>query len=98
MFTFVEKMHIINNSTEPLFSVASLDYGLEVNTEKSKYVFTSREHQAERHYNKKVVFKSIANCRYFGLILANKVDRNGTVVKVLCYKSEGRWFDPRWCH
>jgi len=18
--------------------------------------------------------------------------------KVLCYKSEGRWFDPRWCH
>ena len=24
--------------------------------------------------------------------------RGGTVVKVLCYKSEGRWFDPRWCH
>ena len=22
-------------------------------------------------------------------------DRGGTVVKVLCYKSEGRWFDPR---
>ena len=21
-----------------------------------------------------------------------------TVVKVLCYKSEGRWFDLRWCH
>ena len=21
----------------------------------------------------------------------------GTVVKVLCYKSEGRWFDPSWC-
>ena len=21
-------------------------------------------------------------------------DRGGTVVKVLCYKSEGRWFDP----
>jgi len=20
-----------------------------------------------------------------------------TCVKVLCYKSEGRWFDPRWC-
>jgi len=20
------------------------------------------------------------------------------VVKVLCYKSAGRWFDPRWCH
>ena len=25
-------------------------------------------------------------------------DRGGTVVKALCYKSEGRWFDPRWCH
>jgi len=25
-------------------------------------------------------------------------DRDGTVVKVLCYKSEGRWFDFRWCH
>ena len=23
-------------------------------------------------------------------------DRGGTVVKVLCYRSEGRWFDPRW--
>ena len=25
-------------------------------------------------------------------------DRAGTVVKVLCYKSEGCWFDSRWCH
>jgi len=24
-------------------------------------------------------------------------DRGSTVVKVLCYKSEGRWFDPIWC-
>jgi hypothetical protein len=23
-------------------------------------------------------------------------DRGSTVVKVLRYKSEGRWFDPRW--
>jgi len=22
----------------------------------------------------------------------------GTVVKVLCYKSGGRWIDRRWCH
>jgi hypothetical protein len=22
----------------------------------------------------------------------------GKLVKVLCYKSEGRWFDSRWCH
>jgi hypothetical protein len=25
-------------------------------------------------------------------------DRSSTVVNVLRYKSEGRWFDPRWCH
>ena len=25
-------------------------------------------------------------------------DRVSTLVKALCYKSEGRWFDPRWCH
>jgi len=25
-------------------------------------------------------------------------DRGSTVVKVLYYKSGGRWFDPRWCH
>ena len=24
-------------------------------------------------------------------------DRDSTVVKVLCYKSEGRRFDPSWC-
>ena len=27
-----------------------------------------------------------------------KGDRGGAVVKVLCYKSEGRWFDSSWCH
>jgi hypothetical protein len=25
-------------------------------------------------------------------------DRGSTVVKVLRYKSEGRWFEPRLCH
>jgi len=25
-------------------------------------------------------------------------DRGSTVVKLLCYKSEGRWFNPSWCH
>ena len=25
-------------------------------------------------------------------------DGGGTVVKVLFYKSEGGWFDSRWCH
>jgi len=25
-------------------------------------------------------------------------EHDSTVVKVLCYKSEGRWFDTSWCH
>jgi len=32
------------------------------------------------------------------IISSVKADRSSTVVKMLCYKSEGRWFDPRWCH
>jgi len=32
-----------------------------------------------------------ADYNYYG-------DRGSTVVKVLCYKPEGRWFDPSWCH
>jgi len=28
---------------------------------------------------------------------SNVVDRGSTVAKVLCYKSDGRWFDPSWC-
>ena len=34
-----------------------------------------------------------------GIFIDIKSFRYGsTVVKVLCYKSEGRWFDSRWCH
>ena len=33
----------------------------------------------------------------FRFILDVTGDRGSTVVKVLCYKSEGRWFDPSWC-
>ena len=45
------------------------------------------------------------NMRYVGVgvsakflsTLGNMGDRGGTVVKVMCYKSEGRWIDPSWC-
>jgi len=35
---------------------------------------------------------------YYILYINLYGDRGSTVVKVLCYKSEGRWFDPSWCH
>ena len=31
------------------------------------------------------------------LATVTSISRSSTVVKVLCYKSEGRWFDPSWC-
>ena len=43
---------------------------------------------------------SMYNRHYNGYFILYKVDgdRGSTVVKVLCYKLEGRWFDSRWGH
>jgi len=35
---------------------------------------------------------------YWSTLQELQGDRGSTVVKVLYYKSEGRWFDPSWCH
>jgi len=39
---------------------------------------------------------------YYALIIYSLIitcwDRVSTVIKALCYKSEGRWFDSRWSH
>ena len=32
--------------------------------------------------------------RYSACVADDGADRSSTVVKVLCYKLEGRWFDP----
>ena len=37
-------------------------------------------------------------CFYFFKVLICYADCGGPVVKVLCYKPEGCWFDPRWCY
>ena len=39
----------------------------------------------------------VCTWRIFELRTYQQGDRGSTVVKVLCYKSEGRWFDPSWC-
>jgi len=39
-----------------------------------------------------------SSLRLFPLLPVSVGDRGSTVVKVLCYKSEGRWFDSSWCH
>jgi hypothetical protein len=37
-------------------------------------------------------------CMYICICMYKCQDRGDTVVNVLCYKSEGRWFDSKWCH
>jgi len=34
---------------------------------------------------------------FIDLVTALTGDCGGSVIKVLCYKSEARWFDPSWC-
>jgi len=38
------------------------------------------------------------NCERYELQTYSITFRSSTVLKVLFYKSEGRWFDPSWCH
>jgi len=38
------------------------------------------------------------NLVYISIIYRKVIYVMCTVVKVLRYKSEGRWFDPSWCH
>jgi len=41
---------------------------------------------------------SVLNLLYFYISTFRSEDRGSTVVKVLRYKSESRWFDSSWCH
>jgi hypothetical protein len=45
-----------------------------------------------------VYYNLYPHMRIFNMTIVTAGDRGSTVVKVLRYKSEGRWFDPRWCH
>jgi len=45
----------------------------------------------KRKVNLKAILKTKINC-----LLEEAGDGGSTVVKVLRYKSEGRWFDPSW--
>jgi len=60
-----------------------------------KITKTLVDSQVRKHFHVKAA-KRILVLRFevFSLVVVN---RGSTVVKVLCYKSEGRWFDSRWC-
>jgi len=44
---------------------------------------------------KVVVFDDVYVLLHFNIVLNTRGEGGSTVVKVLCYKPEGRWFDPR---
>jgi len=54
-------------------------------------------HGLELSLNKEEILRQFSNYRSV-LCTLHMGERGGTVVKVLCYKSEGRWLDPSWCH
>jgi hypothetical protein len=48
-------------------------------------------------YNNQRISLKLNLRNYYWCILLQGTADGGTVLKVLCYKSEGRWFDSRWC-
>ena len=44
------------------------------------------------------MYENTGRCYFMSGIHSWNGDRGGTVVKVLCYKSEGLWFNSKWCH
>jgi len=42
--------------------------------------------------------RNVYPTKTYGTTFYKTGGHGGTVVKVLCYKSEGRRFDPSWCH
>ena len=58
------------------------------------FTFISLEY---RYFHIWSVYSRLAKIRITKFrIFLTRGDRGGTLVKVLCYKSEGRWFDPSW--
>jgi len=61
-------------------------------------------HRRKTTLDTKITMVTLVMVTRFSMVLVLLVlllpcvgDRGSTVVKVLCYKSEGRWFDPSWC-
>jgi len=50
------------------------------------------------NHSHKICYRMLDASPIFSTFTYLRGDRGSTVVKVLCYKSEGLCFDSRWCH
>jgi hypothetical protein len=62
-------------------------------------IYMERTNKSQQNYKLKnrQISQNPEKRRDFLLVNCLKANRGSTVVKVLCYKSEGRWFDHSWC-
>jgi hypothetical protein len=68
-----DNINTIKKNTEAIID-ASKEVGLEVNTEKTKYMLLSRHHNAGQNHNIKISnrsFKNVANFRHLGTTKTN---------------------------
>jgi len=75
--------------TATVWHISTLTEGWPRSTKRPKGDRYRRTGRCYRHYN-----KCCAPVLLFSTLPVLFRDRGGTVVKVLCYKSEGHWFDP----
>ena len=94
--------NVVNKANK--FSVTTTLYFLDPLLHVSAYMAIFREATVSiTQTHSKCSHSSITHCNvplYKTILHAQLIagDRGSAVVKVLCYKSEGRWFDPSWCH
>ena len=92
-----------HQSTEfPSFNFCHANWSIEFKTQltynRHMAVFRSCNQSSEATSTRPRTDPFKYNSIHYSLISSPSGDRGGTVVNVLCYKSEGRWFDPSWCH
>jgi len=96
-----ESIHITKNNTLGFILFTCKESGLEVNAECTCSCLVNGTWDKiitqTKVINRLKVWFSPNIWDFSGLSLLCE-DRGSTVVKVLCYKSEGRWFDLSWYH
>jgi hypothetical protein len=70
-----DNIDTISKSIQTLFD-ASKEVGLEVNTEKTKYMMVSRDQNADQNWDIKIgnrSFENVSQFKYFGMTVTNQI-------------------------